>query len=118
MNLNQFILPLWNSPKSTGAKEEPIKKLEDYRAGYPRFTALLSAHKPYFISRHFSKLRARLLLLKQDRLAILEQKLEQIDQEETSPLFLGKSRCDKNTDRITLLSEIESCLTDYGTYSD
>lgn len=45
---------------------------------------------------------------------MLEQKLEEVDQQESSPLFLGKSRCDKNQDRMSLLSEIETCLTDYG----
>lgn len=35
---------------------------------------------------------------------------------EASPLFLGKSRSDGNTDRISLLSEIESGLADYGIY--
>lgn len=64
--------------------------------------------------RGFNKIRARILLLKQDKLSMLEQRLEQIDQQETSPLFLGKSRCDKNTDRISLLAEIESTLVDYG----
>jgi hypothetical protein len=49
---------------------------------------------------------------------VLEQRLDQIDQQETSPLFLGKSRSDGNTDRISLLSEIESCLADYGKYRD
>jgi hypothetical protein len=92
--------------------------VEDYNAGYPRFTALLSAHDPFFLCRRFSKLRARLLLLKQDKLSMLEQKLDQLDQQETSPLFLGKSRCDGNTDRISLLSEVELCLADYGKYTD
>lgn len=46
---------------------------------------------------------------------MLEQKLEQADQQEASPLFLGKSRCDRNTDRISLLAEIEHRLADYGT---
>jgi hypothetical protein len=45
---------------------------------------------------------------------VLEQKLEQVDHEETSPLFLGKSRCDRNPERISLLSDIESCLANYG----
>lgn len=45
---------------------------------------------------------------------MLEERLERVDHEETSPLFLGKRRCDKNLDRISLLSEIESCLADYG----
>lgn len=56
-----------------------------------------------------------MLLLKQDRLSLLENKLESIDREEVSPLFLGKSRLDQNHERVALLSEIESCLVDYGT---
>ncbi len=36
-------------------------------------------------------------------------------QEETSLIFLGKSRCDRNTDRLSTLSEIEAALADYGT---
>ncbi|KAI1104100.1 hypothetical protein F4804DRAFT_308229 [Jackrogersella minutella] len=111
-------LPLWNPTRSTIADKEQISKIEDYRAGYPRYTALLSAHKPYFICRRFDKLRARLLLLKQDRLSMLEERLEQVDQQETSLLFLGKSRCDRNADRISLLSEIESCLADYDQFAE
>ncbi|KAI9684131.1 MAG: hypothetical protein M1829_003401 [Trizodia sp. TS-e1964] len=90
--------------------------VEDYRPGYPRFTALLSAYDPYFICRRFSKLRARLLLLKQDQISVHEQRLEQLDREEASPLFLGKSRCDGNRERISLLSDIESCLSDYDQF--
>ena len=87
--------------------------VEDYSPGYPRYTALLAAYDPYLICRRFSKLRARLLLLKQDRLSVLESKLEETDQNEKCPLFLGKSRCDRNADRISLLSEIETRLKDY-----
>lgn len=54
------------------------------------------------------------MLLKQDKLSLLEQRLERIDQEETSLLFLGKSRCDGNRDRLSTLSEIEAALADYG----
>lgn len=88
--------------------------VEDFRSGYPRFTALISSHSPFFVFRRFARIRARLLLLKQDRLSVLEQKLDQIDQSETSPLFLGKSRVDGNGDRLAVLAEMESCLTDYG----
>ena len=90
--------------------------VEDYRPGYPRFTALLSAYEPYFLCRRFSKLRARVLFLKQDRLSVLEERLERIDHEEASPLFLGKLRCDRNLERTSLLSDIESGLADYGKY--
>lgn len=56
--------------------------------------------------------------MKQDRLSVLEQKLDQLDDQESSHLFLGKSRSDKNLDRLALLSEVDSCLTDYGKYSN
>lgn len=45
---------------------------------------------------------------------LLQQRLEQIDREETSLLFLGQSRCDKNMDRLSTLSEIDTALADYG----
>ncbi|KAI0383371.1 hypothetical protein F5Y04DRAFT_33591 [Hypomontagnella monticulosa] len=111
-------LPLWNPAGPMIDDKEQIPKIEDYRLGYPRFTALLSTHKPYFICRRFDKIRSRLLLLKQDRLSMLEERLERVDQQEKSPLFLGKSRYDKNADRISLLSEIESCLADYDQFAE
>lgn len=123
-------LPLWSNSKAGITDETQTKKsirpllqtdrsglihsVEDYRPGYPRFTALLSAHEPYFVFRRFNKLRARLLLLKQDRLSMLEQRLERVDHEEISPLFLGRSRGDGNMERNSLLSDIESRLADYG----
>jgi hypothetical protein len=93
-----------------------IRLVEDYRPGYPRYTTLLAAYDPYFICRRFSKLRARMLLLKQDQLSMLEEKLEELDREERCALFLGKSRCDGNQKRISLLSEIDSRMLDYGKY--
>lgn len=97
-------------------QELNIPSVEDYRPGYPRFTALISAHRPFFLCRRFGKLRARLLLLKQDRLSMIEQRLEQVDQEEGRELFLGKSRRDRNPERIALLSEADTLLADYGEY--
>ena len=88
--------------------------VEQYGAGYPRFTALLAAHEPWLIVRRFDRLRTRLLLLKQDRLSLLEQQLDQIDQQETAPLFLGQSRCDGNPDRLSTLSQIDLSMADYG----
>lgn len=113
-------LPIWepSGPSITERTPAPplqkIRSYEDYRPGYPRFTALISAHGPYFLCRRFDKLRARILLLKQNKLSMLEERLEQVDSEEPSPLFLGKSRCDRNAERLSLLSQIEACLADYG----
>ncbi|KAL2840992.1 hypothetical protein BJY01DRAFT_15287 [Aspergillus pseudoustus] len=105
-------------PSATPFQTKMPRTIEDYRPGYPRFTALISAHEPFFMCRRFIKLRARILLLKQDRLSMLEQKLEQVDHEEASPLFLAKSRWDKNSERASLLSEIEASLSDYDQFTE
>ncbi|KAI9771000.1 MAG: hypothetical protein M1840_002704 [Geoglossum simile] len=93
-----------------------IPAVEDYRPGYPRFSALIAAHDSFQICRRFSHLRARLLLLKQDKLSILEQQLEKIDAHESAPLFLGSSRDDKNDERSSTLSEIDRALADYDNF--
>lgn len=47
-------------------------------------------------------------------MVILEKQLERIDREETAALFLGSSRCDKNTERSSVLSNIDAALAEYG----
>ena len=56
-----------------------------------------------------------MLLLKQDRLSLLERRLEKIDREEVALLSLGSSRDDSNSERISVLAEIDAALADYGT---
>ena len=82
--------------------------------GYPRFAALIAANGNFILFRSFLRLRVRLLLSKQDELSLLEQRLDQVDQNETSPLFLGKSRSDRNPDRSSTLSAIDRKIVDYG----
>jgi hypothetical protein len=53
-------------------------------------------------------------LLKQDRLTLLETRLEEIDRGERSALFLGNSRDDQNSERATVLNDLDSALADYG----
>jgi hypothetical protein len=66
--------------------------------------------------RRFSNLRARLLLLKQDKLSQLERKLEALDEAETNPLFLGMNRLDNNEARAEVVSEIDRNLAEYGMF--
>ncbi|KAL2011080.1 hypothetical protein VTN00DRAFT_3798 [Thermoascus crustaceus] len=98
---NQLVLP------------SPYKSIEDYPAGYPRFSALVGADPSFHVARRFTTLRARLLHLKQDKLSILEKRLDAIDREENAPLFLGSSRRDRNAERQAVLSEIDPALADY-----
>ena len=88
--------------------------VEDYAPGYPRFAALVGSHSSFHLCRRFSSLRARLLLLKQDKVSLLEKRLDQIDREETAHLNLGCCRSDDNHDRQLVLSEIDHSLADYG----
>lgn len=88
--------------------------VEDYPSGYPRFTALVATQGCLQICRRFSHLRARLLLSKQDKLSLLETQLENIDSREPNTLFLGAGRLDRNTERKSVLSEIDVALADYG----
>ncbi|KAH7304139.1 hypothetical protein B0I35DRAFT_363654, partial [Stachybotrys elegans] len=87
--------------------------IEDYKPGYPRYSAVLASYNGYFVIRRFDNLRARLLLLKQDKLAVLEEQLQEIDEKEPCPLFLGSSRRDQNSERLRLLAEIDASLIDY-----
>ncbi len=44
----------------------------------------------------------------------LEKQLEMVDQQETNPLFLASSRRDRNPERESILSNIDTALADYG----
>lgn len=89
--------------------------VEDYRLGYPRFTAIIGAHTPFHISRRCSRLRSRLVLLKQDQLSFFEAKLEAVDAEETKEIYLGNHRRDNNPVRKQILQDIDYALKEYGT---
>jgi len=76
--------------------------------------ALIAAYDPFQIGRRFSNVRARLFLLKQDRVSLLEQQLEKIDRNEANVLFLGSCRRDTNSERQATLREMDTALADYG----
>jgi hypothetical protein len=44
----------------------------------------------------------------------LEERLDRIDREESSPLFLGSSRRDKNEERKSVLEDLRDALKTYG----
>ncbi|KAI1149626.1 hypothetical protein F4825DRAFT_463951 [Nemania diffusa] len=64
----------------------------------------------------FQQSSSQVLLRKQDNPSALEQKLEELGQQEPCPGFLGKSRIDNNTERLSLLDKIESALYDYDQF--
>ena len=90
--------------------------VEDYRQGYPRFSALVALDDAFTAFRRFSRLRVRLLLLRQDKITLLEKRLDAIGSQEPCPLFLGCRRMDRNTEREAVISEMENALAGYGNY--
>jgi len=91
-----------------------LQIVEDTPPGYPRFAAWIGSHPSFQICRRFLRLRARLLLYKQDTLVALEYELDRIDREEIRPLFLGNRRRDKNGERKEIMKQIELELAEYG----
>ena len=88
--------------------------VERFPLGYPRFCGLIGAHPAFSLSSRFSTVRARLLLLKQERVAELERRLDELDLAEERQLFLGSLQRDQNTARIQVLKELDEALADYG----
>ena len=59
-------------------------------------------------------MRARTLLLKQDKLSKLEKQLQRIDESEREILYLQSCRADKSSEREVVLMQIDKALSDYG----
>ncbi|GLA16338.1 hypothetical protein AnigIFM62618_002910 [Aspergillus niger] len=96
----------------TGSVKE-VEKIEDIPAGYPRFSTFMSSHPSFQVYRRFSSLRTRDLLIKQDRLAVLEEKLNDLDRNEETLSFLASCRRDRNVERQKVLSAIDVALREY-----
>lgn len=82
--------------------------------GYPQFSTLVGAHPVFSVSRRFSVVRARLLLLKQDRVAALEGQLEELDLQEPRSLYLGSFQADANAARKQVVKDLDEALAEHG----
>ncbi|KAE8447334.1 hypothetical protein EG329_010892 [Mollisiaceae sp. DMI_Dod_QoI] len=113
VRLLSWIKSAWKGGPETQDHGRPPRQIEDYPLGYPRFSALIASHNSFHLCRRFSNLRARLLLLKQDKLSLLEKQLEKVDRGEVALLSLGSIREDTNNERRSVLLEIDAALSDY-----
>ncbi|KAK0742067.1 hypothetical protein B0T21DRAFT_408912 [Apiosordaria backusii] len=92
--------------------------LDRHRSGYPRFAALLSTHASFQNFRRFTRVRMRLILLKQDEIALLEHKLDELDSAEKQKIFLGCMRRDQNDERRRVLDGLQKALAEYDELMD
>ncbi|KAG7008743.1 hypothetical protein G7Y79_00004g013270 [Physcia stellaris] len=104
-----------DSNKCTAATPRKTQ-VEDFQSGYPQFSALIGSHSSFQVWRRFLRVRARLLLYKQDELSVLEKQLDQIDNEETRDLFLGNRRRDRNLQRAEIVTKLEKTLRNYDKF--
>jgi hypothetical protein len=88
--------------------------IERLPPGYPQFTALIGSHATFNVARRFNVVRARLLLIKQQKVETLEKQLRELDLNESQELYLGSLRADKNAERIRILEELDTALASYG----
>jgi hypothetical protein len=64
--------------------------------------------------RRFRIVRMWMLLLKQNKIAQLEEELNKIDREEEAELWLGSWRKDRNACRKDVLARLDETFSDYG----
>lgn len=75
---------------------------------------MTSSHRSFYVFRRFSSVRARLLLYKQDIITQLESELEQVDRDESQPLFHGSRRRDINAGRRAILIQLDAAVSEFG----
>lgn len=92
--------------------------VDDYPPGYGKLAAIEACDPNFLIFRKFSWLHNRLLLHYQDELAVLEERLETIDNDDAfeDPYFvMARRRDEKRPDsrRSELLKRIDEKLEQY-----
>lgn len=95
--------------------------VEDYPSGYPRFAALIGSHPDFSLYRRFTALRARMLLLQQYQICVLEKDLEamdRLDSDKGHEIFLASCRQDENPERKSIIQALDIALAKYGTGKD
>ncbi|KAJ4413016.1 hypothetical protein N0V82_008604 [Gnomoniopsis sp. IMI 355080] len=96
-----------------GDEKVEMVQIEDFPLGYPRFSAFIAALDNFQVFRRFSHVRTRLLLLKQDRIVELEERLNDIDRDETKEVFHATRRGDRNEDRKAVVEELDKQLESF-----
>jgi hypothetical protein len=92
-----------------------LDEVEDYRTGYPQFSALLALHPAFQNFPRFTRTRMRLPLLEQDEITTLEKSLHLLESQEDRPLFLESMRQDTDASRKANIERLTVTIAEYGT---
>lgn len=88
--------------------------VEDYPRGYPRLAAFQSSDDDFLAFRRFATAHTRCLLLAQDEILSIEEKLQRLDGAERVQLYLSSREHDANPERQAVLKELREKLREYG----
>ena len=98
--------------------------VDDHPKGYPQFAAYINSDDNFLIARKYGFLRSRVLLYRQDELAVLERDLINLDEDdaenEDQKIRLSSRKTDEEQDtdpvnsRKVLIQKIDNKLKEYG----
>ena len=98
--------------------------VDDHPEGYPQFAAYINSDDNFLIARKSGFLRSRVLLYRQDELAVLERDLIALDEDdvenEDQKIRLRSRKVDEQADtdpvysRKVLIQKIDDKLKEYG----
>jgi len=101
------------------AYQNPRKTNKPWKTiGYQGFSAFLASDNDFLIFRRFGTLTARILLLLQDEITVLEEELEELEALHSSPLSTdahnGSFRQEVLPDRTKILYDIRLNIIQYS----
>ncbi|KFZ04303.1 hypothetical protein V502_10252 [Pseudogymnoascus sp. VKM F-4520 (FW-2644)] len=94
-------------------------------AGYPQFSRWVASDQAWFITRRFSTLNARIILLLQDRIVELEDKLNEHDEfhsqskevmQDLDYTHNGSFRLDRESKRTEVLEDLVNAVSQYNAF--
>ncbi|OBT76054.1 hypothetical protein VF21_03538 [Pseudogymnoascus sp. 05NY08] len=109
-----------NEPTEQEIADNPWKYV-----GYPQFSRWVASDQAWFITRRFSTLNARVILLLQDRIVELEDQLNALDEVYSLPRNIigdedrthnGSFRIDRESQRTTVLDNLSKALGQYNSF--
>ncbi|OBT62557.1 hypothetical protein VE03_07366 [Pseudogymnoascus sp. 23342-1-I1] len=94
-------------------------------AGYPQFSRWVASDQAWFITRRFSTLNARIILLLQDKIVELEEKLNMYDEfssqsdevmQDSNDTHNGSFRLDRESQRTRVLDDLVVAVAKYNSF--
>jgi hypothetical protein len=102
-----------SEPTKAEIKKQPWKYI-----GYKSYASWVASSDTFFHVRKFATLNARVILLLQDEISVLEEKLQELDRiyssKESGVINNGSFRDDQKTERVETMLSLKQKLLEYS----